>query len=708
MLKHEAFPELPERISGLRRLSYNLWWSWNAPARNLFRMIDINRWRESGHNPIRMLSDMPQEMLDHLAEDPEFLAHYDAVMEQFDAAIGTDTGWFTANYGKVPGPIAYLCAEYGLHSSLPVYAGGLGILAGDYLKECSDLAIPVVGLGLIYSAGYVRQRIREDGWQEDVEETLDRTYDPIEPVLREDGSQLIVQVPIFDPPVYVAVWRVNVGRVPLYLMDTDIEQNQPWNRAIAQRLYASNPEQRLRQEIVLGMGGMRVLAALGIQPAAVHLNEGHPALALLERIREFVKAGDSFAEARQKVEATTIFTTHTPVAAGTDIFSFQLMEKYFTEYFRELGTDHDTFMQLGIDPKNPSAGFNMTVFALRMAAFRNAVSKRHGEVARKMWAHLWPDKPVEDVPITNITNGVHLATWVEPTQLQPLFNAHIGPAWLTEQDRPGVWELVQDIPDEALWRAHQDRKVLLLAQIVERARERWQYDKVAPGSIIAFGALLDPEVLTIGFARRMTSYKRPTLIFHNPERLKKLVTDPVHPVQIIFAGKAHPADTEGKQLIQTIFRLAEDPEFAGRIAFVENYDQRLAEYMVHGVDVWLNNPLPPLEASGTSGMKASVNGTPHLSILDGWWIEGYNGENGWAFGQEPVEGDRTAADAEAIYQLLEEKIIPCYYQRSDIGVPPNFVAMMKKAIQGVAPYFSTRRMAKEYVEKFYVNALKPA
>ncbi len=350
----------------------------------------------------------------------------------------------------------------------------------------------------------------------------------------------------------------------------------------------------------------------------------------------------------------------------------------------------------------------MTVFALRMAAFRNAVSKRHGEVARKMWAHLWPDKPVEDVPITNITNGVHLATWVEPTQLQPLFNAHIGPAWLTEQDRPGVWELVQDIPDEALWRAHQDRKVLLLAQIVERARERWQYDKVAPGSIIAFGALLDPEVLTIGFARRMTSYKRPTLIFHNPERLKKLVTDPVHPVQIIFAGKAHPADTEGKQLIQTIFRLAEDPEFAGRIAFVENYDQRLAEYMVHGVDVWLNNPLPPLEASGTSGMKASVNGTPHLSILDGWWVEGYNGENGWAFGQEPVEGDRTAADAEAIYQLLEEKIIPCYYQRSDIGVPPNFVAMMKKAIQGVAPYFSTRRMAKEYVEKFYVNALKPA
>ncbi len=706
MLKQEAFPELPERIKGLRRLSYNLWWSWNAPARALFRMIDPNRWRESGYNPILMLSRMPQEMIEHLARDTEFLVHYDAVMGQFEAAIDEGTGWFTARYGKAPGPIAYLCAEYGLHTSLPVYAGGLGILAGDYLKECSDLAIPVVAVGLIYSDGYVRQRIREDGWQEDVEETLDRTYDPIEPVLDAGGRQQIVRVPLFDPPVYVAVWRVHVGRVPLYLLDTDIEENQPWNRAIAQRLYASNPEQRLRQEIVLGIGGMRVLDALGIQAAAIHLNEGHPALAVLERIRTEVAQGKSFEEAQHLVKATTIFTTHTPVPAGTDIFPFQLMEKYFSAYLDELGTERDTFLQLGVDPKEPNAGFNMTVFALRMSAFRNGVSKRHGEVARKMWAHLWPDKSLEQVPIDSITNGVHLATWIDPSHLQPLLNAHIGPAWLTDQDRPGVWELVRDIPDDLLWNAHQENKVALLTQIAERARERWQRDKVPPGSIIAFGALLDPDVLTIGFARRMTGYKRPTLLFHNLERLRKLVTNPVRPAQIIFAGKAHPADTEGKRLIQTIFRLAEAPEFAGRIAFVENYDQRLAEYMVHGVDVWLNNPLPPLEASGTSGMKASVNGTPHLSILDGWWIEGYNGENGWAFGDEASSEDRDASDAEAIYRLLEDDIIPKYYERSDEGIPLGFVAMMKKAIQGVAPYFSTRRMAREYVQKFYLDALK--
>ena len=704
MSQVNRFSYLPQRIAGLGKLAYNLWWSWHPSARELFHALDLQAWRESGHNPVRMLSSLSPDLYENAVQDQGFLAHYDAVMEQFEAETGSPAGWFATQYGHVAAPLAYLSAEYGLHVSLPVYAGGLGILAGDYLKECSDLGIPVVGVGLIYSEGYVWQQIREDGWQEDVEKTLDRTYDPISPVLDGEGKQLLVQVPLFDPPVYVAVWKVAVGRVPLYLLDTDIEANQPWDRAIAHRLYASNPEQRLRQEIVLGMGGMRVLEALDIQPAAIHLNEGHPALAVLERIRASTEAGMGCEQAIPEVRRSTIFTTHTPLPAGTDVFPFQLMEKYFGSYCKQLGTDRDTFLQLGIDPQNSSAGFNMTVFALRMAQFSNAVSQRHGEVARRMWAGLWPDRQEEEVPIVSITNGVHLAGWIEPLRLQPLLTRTLGSAWRTDQDRPETWKAVDEIPDDELWHLHQDLKVALIAQIDERVRERWQKDKVAAANVVALGSLLDPEVLTVGFARRFTAYKRPDLILTDLERLKRLLTDPWHPVQIIFAGKAHPADTDGKRLIQKVFRLAQDPEFGGRIAFVENYDQQLAEYMVHGVDLWLNNPLPPLEASGTSGMKASVNGVPNLSISDGWWIEGYDGSDGWAFGAQG-QGDRTQADAEALYHLLEEEIIPLFYQRSDDGVPHGFVQVMKAAIKSVSPQFSARRMAKEYVTQFYAKAL---
>jgi starch phosphorylase len=626
-------------------------------------------------------------------------------MDQFEAEIEPGAGWFGSEYGKVPSPLAYFSAEYGLHVSLPVYAGGLGILAGDYLKECSDLAVPVVGVGLIYSQGYVRQRIREDGWQEDVEEILDRTYDPITRVLDEQGQPLVVQVPLFDPPLHVAVWRVDVGRVPLYLLDADVEPNQPWERDITHRLYASNPEQRLRQEIVLGMGGMRALEALDIRPAALHLNEGHPALAVLERIRVLVESGSSFEEASRQVRNSTIFTTHTPVPAGTDVFPFQLMDKYLGNTYTQLGTNRDAFLQLGTNPQDPSSGFNMTVFALRMAEHRNAVSRRHGEVAREMWQGLWPDKKKQDVPIAAITNGVHLPSWIEPTCMQPLLDKYLGAAWVAHQDQPETWEVVDEIPDDELWALHRQLKAALLAQIDQRARRRWQQDRVAASNVIAFGTLLDPDVLTLGFARRFTSYKRPDLVLHGLERVKRLLTDPLHPVQIVFAGKAHPADIEGKRLIQKIVRLAQDPEYAGRIAFVEGYDQQLAKYLVHGVDVWLNNPLPPLEASGTSGMKAGVNGTPNLSILDGWWVEGYDGANGWAFGGEAIEGDQAQVDAEALYRLLEEQVIPLYYRRSDDEVPHEFVQVMKAAIKSVAPAFSSRRMVKGYVDQFYVRTL---
>jgi starch phosphorylase len=705
MSETNLFLHLPEPIGGLERLAYNLWWSWHPPARELFQSLDLQAWRESGHNPIRTLAMLPRETLTSVAEDQEFLAHYHAVMAQFEAETTTQAGWFVAEHGRVQVPLAYFSAEYGLHASLPVYAGGLGILAGDHLKECSDLAVPVLAVGLIYSQGYVWQRIREDGWQEDVEQTLDRTYDPITRALDGEGKPLMVQVPLFDPPVHVAVWKVTVGRVFLYLMDADIEGNQPWDRDMAHHLYASNLEQRLRQEILLGMGGMRTLEALGIRPAALHLNEGHPALAILERMRVLVADGASFEEAARCVRESTIFTTHTPVSAGTDVFPFQLIEKYLSPYYARLGTDRDTFLQLGVNPQDPGAGFNMTVFALRMARFRNAVSQRHGQVARRMWTGLWPDRKEDEVPIVAITNGVHLPSWIEPIGLHSLLNRYLGPAWTTHQDQPAMWEPVDEIPDQDLWHLHQSLKVKLITIIDGHARARWQQDRVAACNVIAFGALLDPEILTLGFARRFTGYKRPDLIFHDLERLKRLLTDPWHPVQIIFAGKAHPADLEGKRLIQQVFRLAQDPEFAGRIAYVENYDQQLAKYMVQGVDVWLNSPLPPLEASGTSGMKASVNGTPHLSILDGWWIDGYNGANGWAFGGEDVQEDRKRGDAEDLYRILGEEVIPLYYQRSDDGVPQGFVQVMKAAIKSVAPTFSARRMVREYVEQFYLQAL---
>ncbi len=700
-----SFPNLPERIRGLEDLACNLWWSWHPRARELFRSLDYQAWHESGHNPVWMLARLPPQALAAAGQDPRFVARYDAVMAHFEAETGTASGWFTAQHGRVAAPLVYLSAEYGLHASLPVYAGGLGILAGDHLKECSDLAVPVVAVGMIYSQGYVSQRVREDGWQDDVQQDLDRTYDPISRVLAADGSPLVVQVPVFDPPVHVAVWKVAVGRVPLYLMDTSLDINQPWDRAITQRLYTGDMEQRLRQEIVLGMGSMRVLDSVGIQPAALHLNEGHPALAIVERMRMMVEAGATFDQAVERVRNGTVFTTHTPVAAGTDVFPFALMDKYFGSCYAKLGADRQALLQLGADPQSPDAGFNMTVFALRMSAFRNAVSQRHGQVARKMWAHLWPGTEEDKVPIDAITNGVHLSTWVEPLRMQGLLNTQLGPYWVDNQDRPGVWEIVDDIPDQELWHLHVNRKAALLTEIDARARRRWHRERAGPGTVVALGTLLARDALTIGFARRFTGYKRPDLILYDEERLKRLLTDPWRPLQIIFAGKAHPADVDGKRLIQKVFRLAQDPECAGRIAFVEDYDQRLARYMVGGVDLWLNNPLPPLEASGTSGMKASVNGVPNLSILDGWWVEGFNGDNGWAFGETQTNGDRSGSDAEALYTLLEQQIIPLYYERDDDVVPHKFVAVMKAAIKSVAPRFGTRRMVKEYVERFYVRVL---
>ena len=704
----DEFPNLPERLIGLGEIAENLWWSWHPAARMLFKMLNRQVWKDSGHNPDKMLKALPKELLESAANDPAYLDHYDQVLSRFQEEIG-EKGCKVLDESayQTTKPVAYFSAEYGLHRSLPFYAGGLGFLAGDFIKECSDLRIPLIAIGFMYPEGYLHQIISEDGWQESRDEVLDREAASISRVLNKDGNQIVVKVPLTEPPIHVAVWGVCIGNVSLYLMDTDIEMNDPWNRGISARLYSGDIEHRLRQEIVLGIGGSEVLEVLGVKHSVMHLNEGHAAFALLERIRDRVQEGMSYEQAAQKVRETTIFTTHTPVPAGHDVFPFHLMQKYFHSYLPSLGLNHDAFLQLGINPKEPNAGFNMTAFALRMSGFRNGVSKKHGEVTRRMWQSLWPDLPEEKVPVDYVTNGVHVPTWIEP-KMELLFNKYLGPDWLKDHDNPAIWELIEKIPDDELWKTHYWLKIKLIDAIRDRTRQRWTKDRVSPSIALAGGTLLDPSILTIGFARRFATYKRADLIFYDTERLKRLLNDQWRPIQIIFAGKAHPADDPGKRLLQRVFNLARDPAMGGRLAFVEDYGEQLAQYMVHGVDVWLNNPIPPMEASGTSGMKAALNGVPNLSIMDGWWIEGFNGKNGWALGHEEVSGNRDQADANSIYHILEKEILPLYYKVSEDGVPQDWVMVMKESIKSNAAKFSARRMVKEYVRKFYENALKSA
>jgi starch phosphorylase len=701
------FQDIPERLAGLTELAYNFWWSWNNEARMLFKMLDRSGWKLSVHNPVKMLCNIDKNILNKAAKDQRFLRHYDAVMARFKDYMKKENSWFFENVVK-PGDlsITFFSAEYGLHHSLPFYAGGLGFLAGDLLKECSDLGIPVIALGFMYPKGYFRQRITVDGWQINQDEPLEREHASISRVLNEKGEKLLVKIPVIEPPIFVEVWRVQIGKVTLYLIDTDIDANDPWNRSITSHLYSGNPEQRLRQEIVLGIGGTEVLNTLGVTCSVVHLNEGHTAFTILERIRENIEKGMNFDDAFDHVKSTTIFTTHTPVAAGHDVFPFPMMEKYFSGYWSSLNIDRDTFFKLGVDPNNSSAGFNMTAFALRASLYHNAVSKRHGEVARDMWHPLWPDVSVDKIPIDSITNGVHVPSWIEP-RMKLLFNKYLGPNWISDLDNLDIWELVDDIPNSELWDTHNWLKTKLVLRTMERARKIWMKENPDPRIILASGSLLDPTILTIGFARRFATYKRATLILQDIERLKNMLNDRWRPIQIIFAGKAHPNDDAGKLLLQQIFNVAKDPSFGGRIAFVEDYDEQLAQYLVHGVDVWLNNPLPPYEACGTSGMKASLNGVPHLSILDGWWIEGFNGKNGWTFGSSNKERD-DHADAESLYTVLEKEVIPLYYKVDDDGIPSEWVNVMKEVIKSTAPLFSARRMTKEYAMKYYQNALHSA
>ena len=699
------FPHLPERLEGLEDLAENLWWSWNPGARMLFKALDRQAWKESGHNPDKMLRDFPSSLLEKAGSDKDYLRRYDEVMTVF------------RNYMKpkncaMLGPVsmdqkyavAYFSAEFGLHRSLPFYAGGLGFLAGDFIKECSDLCVPLVAVGFMYPEGYFKQRIPDDGWQQNLIESVNREAAPISKVMGKDGNQLVIKVPLTDPAIHVAVWKVSVGHISLYLMDTNIEINDPWNRGISARLYTGDLEQRLRQEIVLGLGGAQMLKALGIDHYLLHLNEGHAAFAILERIRETIATGKDFSAALKKNINGTIFTTHTPVPAGHDVFPFQLIEKYFHSYWPSLELDRNAFFQLGIHPEKPEQGFNMTAFAMRLSGCRNAVSRRHAQVSQNMWQSLWPDVPEDKVPIDYVTNGVHVPTWIEP-KMKLLLDKYIGADWLDNHDDPAVWQNIDKIPDIELWQTHYWLKVKLIDAIRERARLRWADGDASTSITLTSGAFLDPSVLTIGFARRFATYKRALLIFKDLERLKKHLKDRWRPIQIIFAGKAHPADDPGKRLLQDLINLARNPQLGGRIAFVEDYGEQLAQYLVHGVDIWLNNPLPPFEASGTSGMKAALNGVPQLSILDGWWEEGFNGKNGWGIEHDKTSPDPDGSDAAKIYDTLEQKIIPLYYNMSDNGIPNKWVHLMKETMKSTAAGFSARRMVKQYIEKFYSKCM---
>jgi len=700
----QGFSHVPERISGLVRLAFNLWWSWHPGARMLFKTLDRRKWKESVHNPIKMLREIDPEILLSASNNVAYLNSYDAIMIEFEEEIKGNKSWFS-DICKEPEclPVAYFSAEYGLHHSLPFYAGGLGFLAGDYIKECSDLGLPLVAIGFMYPEGFFHQKIREDGWQETVDEVLDREAAPITRVHDSQGEQLTVLVPFIEPPIYVAVWKVMVGRVPLYLLDTDIADNDPWNRAISSHLYIGDKEQRLRQEIVLGIGGYKVLNTLGIKHSIAHLNEGHAAFALLERIRKKMEDGKNPDEVFEEVKKTSVFTTHTPVPAGHDVFPFHMMDKYFHAYYPLLGLNRDEFFRLGTHPDEPSNGFNMTVLALTLSQYHNGVSKRHGEVARKMWHSLWPDVTEEAVPIEYVTNGIHVPTWIEP-KIDLLLDKYFGPDWLQTHDDPELWKYLDFIDEKELWQTHFWLKMKLINRIRERTRSAFRSEHINPSIVLTAGALLDPTILTLGFARRFATYKRADLIFTDPDRLKRLLNDRWRPLQIIFAGKAHPQDDEGKRILQRIIQFAKDPDIGGRIAFVENYDEQLAQYMVHGVDVWLNNPIPPMEACGTSGMKASLNGVPHLSISDGWWVEGYNGKNGWIFGDTGTKTN-TQNDAESLYRILEKEIIPLFYTLDHEGTPLGWVRIMKEAMKSTGPQFSSRRMVKEYVNLFYMRAI---
>ena len=701
-------PQLPKRIEKISEISNNLWWSWNTEFLRLFQEIDRDLWEQSNKNPVKFLKHVSQDRLEKAAKDLLFLRDYDKVVDNYEAYMSSKNTWFANRYPENKNDlIAYFSAEYGLDQTIPIYSGGLGILSGDHLKSASDLGIPLVAVGLLYKDGYFNQKIDGNGQQQTEYNKLELENMPINPVKDENGNDLIIYVKFPKRRLYLKVWSINVGRVKLYLLDSDIEKNNPEDRDVTLKLYGGDQEMRIRQEIVLGMAGVNLLVKyLHLNPTVYHMNEGHSAFLNLEIIKNIIRDKQvSFEVARDIASSKTVFTTHTPVPAGNDIFPIALVEKYFKDFWPRLGLSREEFLKLGMKPcKDLEPGFNMGILALKIAGKKNGVSKLHGAVSRELFSEVWPNILPSESPIGYVTNGIHTCSWLAP-RLKELYNKYLMPYWQDNMHQENVWEKIKNIPDEKLWDVHRDRKIKLINLVKENVSQRLRREGYSYDDIYEIVSKLNPDYLTIGFARRFATYKRATLIFKDLERITQIFNNEEKPIQLIFAGKAHPADKEGQDLIKYIHQISMMPQFKGKIFLLENYNIAMSRYLVSGVDVWLNNPRRPMEASGTSGQKASVNGVINFSVLDGWWAEGYNQNNGWTIGTNQEYNsyeEQDIADSQSMYHTLEEKIIPTYYDRDKNGISKRWMQLMKNSIISTGGKYSTSRMLVDYTSKYYI------
>ena len=700
-------PQLPKRIEKISEIANNLWWSWNTEFLRLLKKIDRDLWEQSSKNPIKFLKQVSQERLELVSKDVSFLKEYDKVVENFEDYMSSKNTWFSNKYpNDKKDLIAYFSAEYGLDETIALYSGGLGILSGDHLKSASDLGVPLVSVGLLYKNGYFNQKISGYGVQETEYKDIDIKNLPIHPVKDAKGEDLIIFVKFPERRIYLKAWQINVGRIKLYLLDSDIEKNNEKERDVTSRLYGGDQEMRIRQEIVLGMAGVKLLKTLGLNPTIYHMNEGHSAFLNLEIIKDIIAEKQvSFDVARDIASSKTVFTTHTPVPAGNDIFPLSLVEKYFKDYWYKLGISKEEFLKLGMKPcKELDSGFNMGILALKIAGKKNGVSKLHGAVSRELFSEVWPNIAANESPITYVTNGIHTCSWLSP-QLKELYNKYLIPYWQDNMHQEFVWEKIKNIPNDKLWEAHQERKIKLLDIVKTNVTKRLRRSGISYDEINEITSKLNPNALTIGFARRFATYKRATLIFKDLERITQILNNSQRPVQLIFAGKAHPADKEGQDLIKYIHEVSMMPQFKGKIFLLENYNIAMSRYLVSGVDVWLNNPRRPMEASGTSGQKASVNGVINFSVLDGWWAEGYTQTNGWTIGtnaEYTSYEEQDLADSQSIYNTLETKIIPTYYDKDKDDISKKWIEIMKNSIITTGGKYSTARMLVDYCNNLYM------
>lgn len=699
---------LPKRIEALSTVAHNLWWVWHQDGQRLFQFIDPLLWDMVNHNPVAFLHQVDRTRINAAVDQAVYLEFYDATLAKMQSYLTSRETWFHKTYpALLDKTIAYFSFEFGLHESLPVYAGGLGILSGDHLKEASDLGLPLVGVGFIYNQGYFVQHLSEDGWQETRSALIDFHNLPLIALYDENRKPLTVTVDLPGRTVSARIWEFEVGRVHLYLLDSNVESNTQADRHLTERLYTNDLEIRISQEILLGIGGVQALRLLNYEPNVWHMNEGHSAFLAVERLREKVQLGTPLKEAMDLIRLRDVFTTHTPVPAGNDQFPLWLIDKYFGNVWTELGMTRDQFVDLGRQSQPWGESFVMPVMALKLSERANAVSELHRTVSRRMWNFLWPGKNEDDVPIGYVTNGVHTRTWLA-RRMDVLYQTYLGENWIEWVDNPDLWKNISQIPDEELWAVRRHLKNKLVKFANERTRQQWHNGTLTATQAVAGGVFMEPYSLTIGFARRFATYKRANLMFRDFDRFISLVTDPHRPVQVVFAGKAHPADEPGKLLIQQVYRAVKDSRSGGRLVFLEDYDINVARFLVQGVDVWMNTPRRPNEASGTSGMKAAINGVLNFSVLDGWWREGYNGKNGWSIGKE-IEYTNTdvqdAADAQSIYETLEKQIIPLYYERDHNKLPVEWLKMVKEDLRTLTPQFSLRRMLKEYMTDYYLPAI---